>query len=204
MAAGMPVTLYAGDKKGEFAATWQTSELFPDGIHTETAEIADMLDGSVHDPTLGLLARNKQFARAASGTGRIIRHIDDYEHATGERLPRVFVFVDEINSLLLDARRDDRLETVLMQALQMGASAGYYILGGAQHLTAQTFGTEGRNQFMTRAHFGAYNQGAIGMLFGKVDHDALRLSLDGTRGRGLIKTVGNGTPVPFQALRCDE
>ncbi len=206
-AHGMPVRLYAGDRKGEFARVWSTSPLFPDGVAISAADIADMLAEVVNDPTTGLESRNRVFSKAAHAGGRtkhVIASIEDYERVTGEHLERVFIIVDEINALMLEASKDNRLEASLMQLLQMGAGYGFYLLAGAQHLTAATLGTEGKYNFTTRAHFGDYNQNAINMLFGKVDADTLKPHMDGTKGRGLIKTVGNAAPVLFQSVHCEE
>jgi DNA segregation ATPase FtsK/SpoIIIE-like protein len=149
-----------------------------------------MLDQLVNHSTTGMLARNDLFAKVAEERKRVIRNIDEYDAITGDVLPRIFAFVDEINSLLADAVKDARLTSFLTQALQMGASAGFYLLGGGQQLTANILPTDAQNQFVTRAHFGAYTQSAIAMLFGSVDEDVFKPLLDGTPGRGIIRTVG--------------
>ncbi len=206
-AAGMPLRLYAGDRKGEFARTWQDSPLFPEGVATSAADIAIMLGEIVNDSQLGIDSRNRIFDQAARVDGKVkhvISNIDDYERVTRQPLERVFIIVDEINALMLEASKDNRLEASLMQLLQMGAGYGFYLLAGAQHLTAATLGTEGKYNFTTRAHFGDYNVSAINMLFGRVDAAALKPYMDGTKGRGVIKTVGSAAPVPFQSVYCEE
>ncbi len=158
-----------------------------------------MLEELVHG-TDGIRDRYQRFEQAGTKTNRVIRSIDDYCSITGEQLPRAVVFIDEMNALLEAARKQPTLESALKQALQMGAGAGYYLMGGAQRLNAAVLGTDGRDQFVTRAHFGAYDPTVISMLFGKVNHAELQPSLDGTAGRGLIATTRAPHPQPYQAL----
>ncbi len=202
-ASGMPLLLFAGDFKRQLAATWNRSPLFAGRIQTEPTGILDMLAELVHG-TDGIRARYQRFEQVGNETGRIIRSLDDYIRVTGEQLPRAVVFIDEMNALLDAARKQQELEGTLKQALQMGAGAGYYLMGGAQRLNAAILGTDGRDQFVTRAHFGAYDPTVISMLFGKVKHDELQPLLDGTAGRGLIATTGHPYPQAFQALNCTE
>jgi hypothetical protein len=205
-AQGMPLRLYAGDLKGEINRVWSTSPLFPEGVATTPNEIAETIAELVHDRTMGLQARSRLFDQAAMQDGKlkhVITNIEDYERVTKQPLERVFIVVDEINALMLEASKSNRLKESMMQLLQMGAGSGFYLLAGAQHLTAATLGTEGKYNFTTRAHFGDFNTTAITMLFGKVNADALKPHMTGAKGRGVIKTVGRSDPYVFQSLYCE-
>lgn len=203
MSRRLPITLYAGDYKQELAATWSRSPLFAAGIQTEPKQIAEMLGYLVHGED-GIKARYARFAEVGQAEGRIIRNLGEYAKVTGEQ-PRLTVcFIDELNAVLEAAGKDKELASNLKQALQMGAGAGIYITGGAQYLTAATFGRDGSKQFVTRAMFGAFDTTAANMLFGSVEREQLAPYITGQPGRGLIRTVGKPEPVPFQALLAEE
>jgi DNA segregation ATPase FtsK/SpoIIIE-like protein len=116
----------------------------------------------------------------------------------------VFLVVDEMNAVLEAAGKKSNLESSLKQALQTGAGAGVYILGGAQYLTSRLFGREGSRQFVTRAHFGRADAPALRMMFGQSIDDQAKALLTGEPGRGLIRTVRQPDPTPFQALHCSD
>jgi DNA segregation ATPase FtsK/SpoIIIE-like protein len=202
-ARGMAIALYAGDFKRELAATWSRSALFRQGIATESADIAEMLQHLVAGED-GILERYRTFAHLGEQTGRVIRNMGDYANATGERPRLVVCFVDELNAVLELPQARQQLAPILKQLLQMGAGAGIYLMGGAQYLSAATFGRDGSKQFVTRAHFGAYDQVAARMLFGSAIDEESRVLVTGQPGRGLIRTVQQASPQPFQAFRCDE
>lgn len=195
----------AGDFKRELAATWNRSPLLPHGVCKEPAEIVDMLEAMAG----AIGERYDLFERTGMESGRIVRGLGDYARATGQRLPLTFIVVDEINALIeavkSSPKKRTELTSALKRVLQTGAGAGYFVLGGAQYLLADLFSRDGSKQFVTRAHFGVYDQAAIRVMFGgtKLQPDALQL-LTGQQGRGLIRTVGQPYPMPFQALRCDE
>lgn len=195
----------AGDFKRELAATWNRSPLLPHGVCKEPAEIVDMLEAMAS----AISERYDLFERTGLESGRIVRGLGDYARATGKRLPLTFIVVDEINALIeavkSSPKKRTELTSALKRVLQTGAGAGYFVLGGAQYLLADLFSRDGSKQFVTRAHFGVYDQMAIRVMFGgtKLQPDALQL-LTGQQGRGLIRTAGQPYPMPFQALRCDE
>lgn len=199
----VPVRLVLGDFKRELAATWRRSPKV-EAVETEPQHIAEMLEEMVHGDD-GILQRYSLFERVASESGRVIRNLGEYHQVTRTTLRQTFVVVDELNAVIAAAGSDKTLERSLQVALQTGAGAGCYILSGAQYLDAKTFGRSGSKQFVTRAHFGAYDQTAQRMIFnGAAVEDEQKNLLDGGKGRGLIKVVGQSVPVAFQALRCDE
>jgi hypothetical protein len=199
----VPVRLVLGDFKRELAATWRRSSKV-EAVETEPQHIAEMLQEMVHGDD-GILQRYSLFERVASESGRVIRNLGEYQRVTRSTLRQTFVVVDELNAVIAAAGSDKTLERSLQVALQTGAGAGCYLLSGAQYLDAKTFGRSGSKQFVTRAHFGSYDQTAQRMIFnGAVVEDDQKVLLDGGKGRGLIKVVGQPTPVAFQALRCDE
>lgn len=199
--AGVPIQLYAADYKRELSATWSRSALFESGILTEPQDIAEMLG------ELGGMVRTRYqlFEETARRYERVVENYSAYTSVTGETLPVVICIVDELNAALEAAKRNAPLAEHLRSLLQIGRGAGVLVQGGFQYMRAETFGRDGSKQFVTRAHFGAYDQTAVSMLFGsRVDTNVLQQALDGTPGRGLIKTVRQPTPQPFQALRCGE
>ncbi len=198
MSTRLPLKLYAGDYKRELAATWNRSPLFMGGIQTEASGIADMLAELARQVRL----RYATFERVGNETGRVIRNYADFAEATGERPDLAVCIIDELNAVLEGAA--SQLASNLKVLLQIGRGAGFFVQGGFQYMTSHVFGRDGSKQFVTRAHFGAYDQTAVSMLFGKVDHKSLQPMLDGTQGRGLIRVVGQAQPTPFQALRCTE
>jgi len=191
--------LYAGDYKRELATTWRRSSLFAEGIQTEPKDIANMLADLAEETRL----RQAAFERAGTATGRIIRNYSEYVNATGDRLPVVVCIVDELNAVL-EASAGTELDSNLRTLLQMGRASAVLVHGGFQYMTSNVFGRDGSKQFITRAHFGAYDQTAVKMLFGAVDHKALQPLVTGQAGRGLIRTVGQAQPSVFQALHCSE
>jgi hypothetical protein len=198
-----PLRLYAADYKQELRSTWQRSLLFSTGILTEPSDIADLLDDLVNGDD-GIRARYDRFTHYGEETGRIIRNVGDYATARGESPTLSVVILDELNALLSAAKKDAALAGLLKQLLQIGAGAGIYVLGGAQYLTAATFGRDGSKQFVTRATFGAYDATSTSMVFGRTVDDDVRSYLTGAPGRGLIRTIRQPSPVAFQAFRCDE
>ena len=197
------VRLVLGDFKRELAATWRRSSKV-EAVETEPEHIAEMLIEMVHG-TDGILQRYGRFEQAAGETGRVIRNLGEYQSTTGATLRQTFIVVDELNAVITAAGKKSELSRSLQVALQTGAGAGCYILSGAQYLDAATFGRSGSKQFVTRAHFGAPDQTALRMIFnGQAIDDEQKVLLDGSKGRGLIKVVGQAAPVAFQALRCDE
>ncbi|HEX6293416.1 MAG TPA: FtsK/SpoIIIE domain-containing protein [Herpetosiphonaceae bacterium] len=201
VAAGVPLQLYAADYKRELSATWSRSALFESGILTEPGEIAEMLG------ELGGMVRTRYelFEDTSRRYERVVENYSAYASVTGETLPVVICIVDELNAALEASRKNAPLAENLRSLLQIGRGAGVLVQGGFQYMRAENFGRDGSKQFVTRAHFGAYDQTAVAMLFGsKVDHNALQQVIDGTPGRGIIKTVRQPTPQPFQALRCGE
>jgi hypothetical protein len=195
--------IIAGDFKRELAATWKPSPLIT-AVETEVKTIGEMLDAVVNGPA-GILARYSLFAQVGERTGRVIRNLGDYVKVTGERPELTFITIDELNALLELCDSRETLRTALKHTLQLGAGAGYYVLGGAQYLSSTVFRRDGSKQFVTRAHFGPYDKTAVGMMFGGMGVAAqMRELLSGIPGRGLIRTAGQASPQPFQALRCDE
>jgi DNA segregation ATPase FtsK/SpoIIIE-like protein len=196
-----PLRIVAGDFKRELAATWRRSPLIT-SIETDPQAIADVIDELVNGED-GILARYDCFGRAADRTGAIVRNLGEYRKATGDTsMGFVFLVVDELNAVLEAADKKSNLESSLKQALQTGAGAGVFILGGAQYLTSRTLGREGSRQFVTRAHFGQADSTALRMMFGATIDDQAKELLTGQPGRGLIRTVQQQHPTPFQALRC--
>ncbi len=201
MAQRLPLSLYGGDFKRELAATWHASPLFST-IETQPGAIADMLVDLVEGPD-GVHRRYDRFKVEGQQRGRIIRNVGDWRTITGE-LPRLSIVVlDEINAVLEAAKRSDRVAESLKVLLQTGAGAGVYVLGGAQYLSSAVFSRDGSKQFVSRCLFGAYDDTAARMMFGTVD-SAVRSQIDGTPGRGLIRTVSQAQPQPFQALHAGE
>lgn len=200
MSARLPLKLAAGDYKRELAATWSRSPLFMGGIQTEAQGISDMLAELARQVRMRYVA----FERIGNETGRVVRNYAEYAAVTGEQPDIVVCVIDELNAVLEAATNNAQLAANLKILLQIGRGAGYFVQGGFQYMTSSVFGRDGSKQFVTRAHFGAYDQTAINMLFGKVDHKALQPMIDGTTGRGLIRVVGQAQPMPFQALRCTE
>jgi DNA segregation ATPase FtsK/SpoIIIE-like protein len=202
-ASSFPVRILAGDFKRELAATWQRSRLI-EGIETDPQAIAEIIDEMVHGAD-GILERYDLFGHAADERNTIIRNLGDYRRATGDTSMGVtFLVVDELNAVLEAADKKSSLSSSLKQALQTGAGAGVYILGGAQYLTSKVFGREGSKQFVTRAHFGRADGHAIRMMFGQAIDDQARELLTGQPGRGLIRTVQQQQATAFQALRCTD
>jgi DNA segregation ATPase FtsK/SpoIIIE-like protein len=197
-----PLRIQAGDFKRELAATWQRSPLI-ESIETDPQAIAELIDDLVngHD---GILARYDLFGRVAEQHNAVVRNIIDYRKTTGHAPRLVFLVVDELNAVLEAAGKKSNLESSLKQALQTGAGAGVYILGGAQYLTSRLFGREGSRQFVTRAHFGRADAPALRMMFGQSIDDQAKALLTGEPGRGLIRTVRQPDPTPFQALHCSD
>lgn len=194
--------IVAGDFKRELAATWRRSALMAT-IETDPKTIADMLEQIVNGPD-GILDRYSHFEQLGERTGRIVRNIGDYARVTNEQPQLTFVIVDELNAVLEACDKKIKLAGALKQALQTGAGAGVYILGGAQYLSSRIFQRDGSKQFVTRCHFGSYDQVAVKMMFsGKIAED-IRELVTGQPGRGLIRTVSQAEPSAFQALRCDE
>ncbi|PLS77450.1 MAG: hypothetical protein CYG59_23730 [Chloroflexi bacterium] len=201
MAQRLPISLYGGDFKRELAATWHASPLFST-IETQPGAIADMLVDLVEGPD-GIHRRYDTFKHEGQQRGRIIRNVGDWRTITGE-LPKLSIVVlDEINAVLEAAKRSDRVAESLKVLLQTGAGAGVYVLGGAQYLSSAVFSRDGSKQFVSRCLFGAYDDTAARMMFGSVD-SAIRSQIDGTPGRGLIRTVSQSQPQPFQALHAGE
>ncbi len=201
MAQRLPLSLHGGDFKRELAATWHASPLFST-IETQPSAIADMLVDLVEGPD-GVHRRYDRFKHEGQQRGRIIRNVGDWRTITGE-LPRLSIVVlDEINAVLEAAKRSDRVAESLKVLLQTGAGAGVYVLGGAQYLSSAVFSRDGSKQFVSRCLFGAYDDTAARMMFGSVD-SAVRAQIDGTPGRGLIRTVSQSQPQPFQALHAGE
>ena len=203
MARRMPLTLYAADYKQELLATWRRSALFAHGIQTDPAAIADLL-GALVEGQDGVRARYAHFAAYGEETGRVIRNIGDYARARGETPRMAVLILDELNALLGAAKKDTNLATMLKQLLQIGAGAGIYVIGGAQYLSAATFGRDGSKQFVTRATFGAFDPIVAGMLFGRGVEETTRAYMTGIPGRGLIRTAHTPQPTAFQALLCEE
>ncbi len=201
MAQRLPLSLYGGDFKRELAATWHASPLFST-IETQPSAIADMLVDLVEGPD-GVHRRYDRFKVEGHQRGRIIRNVGDWRTITGE-LPKLSIVVlDELNAVLEAAKRSDRVAESLKVLLQTGAGAGVYVLGGAQYLSSAVFSRDGSKQFVSRCLFGAYDDTAARMMFGSVD-SAVRSQIDGTPGRGLIRTVSQSQPQPFQALHAGE
>ncbi len=201
MAQRLPLSLYGGDFKRELAATWHASPLFST-IETQPGAIADMLVDLVEGPD-GVHRRYDRFKHEGQQRGRIIRNVGDWRSITGE-LPKLSIVVlDEINAVLEAAKRSDRVAESLKVLLQTGAGAGVYVLGGAQYLSSAVFSRDGSKQFVSRCLFGAYDDTAARMMFGSID-SAIRSQIDGTPGRGLIRTVSQAQPQPFQALHAGE
>lgn len=194
--------IIAGDFKRELAATWRRSPLLST-VETDPQAIAEQLEHIVHGKD-GILQRYSAFEALGTEHNRIVRNMGDYVKVTGERPRLRFVIIDEINALLEACSKSTRLAPVLKQVLQTGAGAGVYILGGAQYLSAQVFGRDGSKQFVTRAHFGAYDQNAVKVMFSNQLQLETRELITGQPGRGLIRTVGQSQPQAFQALRCEE
>ena len=141
-----------------------------------------------------------------SRPGRIIKNVSDYATVTGTRVPVVVAFLDELNVLLTEAPKDIRqtLADNLKTLVQLGRGAGYNVFGGSQYLTSEILPRETTKQFINRALLGAYDGIAARVLFGSEPDKAIRAYADGTPGRGLIRTVGQAQPMPFQVLRCEE
>ncbi len=202
MAQRLPLSLYGGDFKRELAATWSNSPLFA-AIETQPGAIADMLVDLVEGPD-GVHRRYDLFKQAGQERGRIIRNIGEWKTITGE-LPRLSIVVlDEINAVLEAAKRSDRVAESLKVLLQTGAGAGVYVLGGAQYLSTAVFSRDGSKQFVSRCLFGAYDDTSARMMFGGNVDTSIRAQIDGTPGRGLIRTVSQAQPQPFQALHAGE
>ena len=198
-----PLRLLIGDFKKEMYATWARSPL-PTAIESNPLKIARMLVELTYGKD-GIHQRYETFKKVGESRGRIIRNLNDYATVTGDRPLLTFVVVDELNALLTAANEDERLTNALKIVLQLGAGAGIYVCGGAQYLNARTLGRDASKQFSTRALFGAYDQTAAGVMYGATklppEHKAL---LTGQGGRGLIRTVGQSQPLPFQSLHCTE
>ncbi len=202
MAQRLPLSLYGGDFKRELAATWHASPLFST-IETQPSAIADMLVDLVEGPD-GVHRRYDRFKHEGQQRGRIIRNVGDWRTITGE-LPRLSIVVlDEINAVLEAAKRSDRVAESLKVLLQTGAGAGVYVLGGAQYLSSAVFSRDGSKQFVSRCLFGAYDDTAARMMFGGNVDSAVRSQINGAPGRGLIRTVVQAQPQPFQALHVGE
>jgi hypothetical protein len=201
-ARGVPLEVIAGDFKRELSATWSRSPLMPFGVAKTVVEITEMLQQVVYGPD-GILDRYDLFERVAGEYNRVVRNLREYAAVTNTTPRFRYVVIDEINALLEAADSSDGLDVLLKQILQMGAGAGVFVVGGAQYLTAKTFGRDGSKQFVTRMHFGFYDPAAIQMMFGVVPPEA-RQFLDATPGRGLIRTVTMPVAQVFQAYRCDE
>lgn len=198
-----PLRLLIGDFKKEMYATWARSPL-PSAIESNPLKIARMLVELTYGSD-GIHQRYETFKKVGESRGRIIRNLNDYATVTGERPMLTFIVVDELNALLTAANEDEKLTNALKIVLQLGAGAGIYVLGGAQYLNARTLGRDASKQFSTRALFGAFDATAAGVMFGATklapEHKAL---LTGQGGRGLIRTVGQAQPLPFQSLHCTE
>lgn len=194
--------LIAGDFKHELAATWARSPLL-EAVETDPAAIAEMLEELVTGRD-GVLERYDQFKRLGEQSGRIVRNLGDWCKVTGEKPRLTFVAVDELNAVLEAADRRANLSGALKIALQTGAGAGLFVMGGAQYLGSKVFGRDGSKQFVTRAHFGAWDPVAIRTMFGEKLPEDQRALLTGQAGRGLIRTAGQATATPFQALKCSE
>jgi hypothetical protein len=203
--ARMPLRLLLGDFKRELAATWGRSSLV-ESVEHDPAAIAATIQALVDGPD-GITDRYALFTATSDETGRVVRNLGEYQTITGERLPLTFLILDELNAVLQACDKDERRDLVraLTSALQMGAGAGVFLLGGAQYLSADVFRREGSKQFVTRAHFGAYDPVVVGMLFGtkKLPDDVVGL-LGERQGRGLIRTANQAQPQPFQSLLCEE
>lgn len=195
--------LFIGDFKREMAATWTRSPLV-DAVEVDPQAIAELLEALAHGED-GILQRYDRFKELGEAEGRIVRNLGDYCKVTGEQPRITFAVIDEMNALMEAADKKSTLSSALKIVLQIGAGAGIYVLGGAQYLSSATFGRDGSKQFTTRALFGSYDQVATRMLFGGGRLDpTYRALLTGQPGRGLIRTVGQAEPTPFQAPRCDE
>lgn len=203
LARRMPITLYGADYKRELSATWNRSRLFGSGILTNPRDVADLLAELVNGAD-GVRARYARFEQAGQDRGRIVRNIIDFARISGGPPRLVVLVLDELNALLEAAGKGDLVADHLRQLLQMGAGAGVYVLGGAQYLTAAVFGRDGSKQFTSRALFGTYDPTAARMMFGSTPTPDMIEQLTGGQGRGLIRTVQQQQPIPFQALRCDE
>jgi hypothetical protein len=199
---GLHTAIYIGDFKREISSIWRRSSLVSLST-TEPSEIAELLNEMVHGPD-GVLARQDFFDQEGRRRGRVINNLLAYETVTGATLPRHYIVLDEINALLT-AADDKRLSDELAKLLFTGAGAGYFVLGGAHGLDAKTFDRIGREQFVTRMQFGAFDQSTVNLLFGSMKIDAADVDLlDGRGGRGLIQTVAMARPTPFQALQVEE
>jgi hypothetical protein len=196
--------LFAGDFKGEFAATWSQSPAFEGGIATLPSEIADMLEIQMQEIT----SRYAKFVDIAESSKTLVRNVAEYAKVTGERLPWRLVYLDEINALLggtIPKPVRDRVDAALKRGLQLGRGAGVFYECGAQYMTKDLFDREGSKQFVTRAYFGGWDVTAMNMVFmGKVDRewaDKYRNLVTGIPGRGVYAGLG-GAVVPFQGLNA--
>ena len=151
----------------------------------------------------GVLRRYHQFEQLAHAQGVICSNIRDYERYTGKRPPLVFIVVDELNALLEIARKGDELQRSLTILLQTGAAAGYYVVSGAQYLTARSLPRDASSNFVSRAHFGNPDPTALRMLFGHVPEASIGTGAT-VPGRGYIRVQGQPAAVPFQGIYCDE
>lgn len=198
--------LFGGDFKGELKSTWGKSILFKEGIATQPQDILSLIQQSLDQIDF----RNQLFETVAQETGRLVSNITQYKQVTGQDLPYILMFLDEVNVLLGDTfppRLVNQIAGSLRRGLQLGRSAGVFYEAGAQYMTAHLFGRDGSKQFVTRAYFGPWDQAAMSMVFGgRVDREwalRYRTQLTGIPGRGVFAGPGE-PPIPIQSVYVDE
>lgn len=196
-----PTQLYMIDVKRELGAVWGRSPLLQTGVQHDASAAADLITELVHGDG-GVLARYRLFEEIGQSRNAVCTNVRDYERLTNERPPLVFVVADELNALLELARGGTQFHQALTILLQTGAAAGFYVIAGAQYLSAKVFGRDATQQFVSRAHFGAYDATALRMLFNQAPA-ALPTTLI-PPGRGYIRVQGQPAPLPFQGVYCDE
>lgn len=203
--AGVPIQLRGGDLKGEFAATWGRSQAFEGGILETPEEILDMLEDCVEI----VRQRNTKFKQAAADRGTVITDWQKYAAKTGEQLPMIVVYLDEMNVLLGDTiqkKTRDKIVATTKRLLQTARSAGVVVNGNAQYMTAALFDREGSKQFTTRTYFGQYDTVALGMIFtGKIpEPQEIAPMLTGDPGRGIMAGAGLRPTIFQSAYVTDE
>ncbi len=200
MSTRQRLKLYACDYKQELQATWSRSALF-ESILSDPRHV----DALLKELAQHVQQRYSAFASVGAQHNRIVRNISDYANVTGRSAQLVVVVIDEINALLKAAQRSTSVADSLTTLLQTGGGAGVYVLGGAQHLTANVLGRDASKQFVSRALFGAYDDIAARMMFSTVNKSAAQTFDRGmVPGRGLVRLVGMQQAEPFQALHCSE
>lgn len=141
--------------------------------------------------------RQELFADTMEKLKRPCRDRGEYFKLTGNKLPVISVFIEELIALM---------ETVdegkLIKLLVLGRSAGVFVVALAQYLRSDTLSKKGSINFNTKVYLGRYDKDSFSILFGYPPKDTKEelQNFLGSPGKGVVEEAGNLTTRTFPRI----